>query len=91
MVNKPMTNKEFKFKVEKVDTFPEKSYIKSSKFDAIIKGFLDAKTDKAKVSVPELEGKASYLTNRINQRIELLKVDVVARAINGVVYLEKTG
>lgn len=79
--------KDFKFKVEKVDTLPDKTYTKGSKFDHIIKSFIESKHEQVKLTVPEFEGKASYLANRINQRNEVLKTDVVAIAINGNVYL----
>ena len=80
--------KDFKFKIEKVDTLPDKTYVKGSKFDAIIKAFVNSKERQVKIMVPEFDGKASYLANRINQRNNLVNGNIVAQAINGVVYLK---
>lgn len=81
--------KEFKFKAEKVDTLPESNRVKGSRFDIVLDAVIKANAFPVKLSVPEFEDKASYLANRLNQRIEKRKLAIVAQAINGSVYIAK--
>jgi len=82
----------FEFGLEETEELPDKEYVKGSKYDQIIESYIDMETTKP-VKLTGLSSKASYLKQKINDRIKKLELEdeIEVKVINNQVYLVKTG
>lgn len=78
-------SEELGIKFEVVSEIPKKTFVKGSKYDELLNGFLKAKNSKVKLHIPP-DKKPEYVSAQLKKRkIEGVKISMMA----GQVYLEK--
>ncbi len=76
------------FQMKPVTEKREKTHLKGSKYDPIIDQFLDSGHNLVEITVEDK--KAGYIVSNLRKRIEKRKLNIIASAASGFVYLEKS-
>ncbi len=76
-----------KFSLKPIEEKPTRTYRKGSKYDPILKAFLEGKDKLATVSVENKD--PNYLRTQINKRINAKGYKVTVSVVGNQVYLEK--